>query len=139
MYDMLNFKYYAGLATNTYWKVKSFSNVVYMDPFDEYRMAVEKYWLEMASKVNTMIVDYINMVDFGQDIFRCCDHPAIVCVDGIVLSVKNDRIKRQGLTKPWLLDGELKTRFSDRKYRNLITFKKEDREILRSYIREGLK
>jgi hypothetical protein len=137
-YEMLQFKYQGGVPTATYWKCKVKTTVLPFDDTDDEMEGEERYWNNMARRMNQMLVAFLELVDYGETLFKCCENPRIICVDGIVLSVENRHIKELNMQKPWQSEGECRVRFSQRVDRNLITFKEADRSIISSFIKEGM-
>ena len=88
-------------------------------------------------KINEMMIHYLELIDYPEDSFYCCENPKVLCIDGIVLSVENDELKSNVEPEPFINRDTLKTRFSSRNYRQIVQFDYlEDRDIIRSFCGE---
>ncbi|KAI8892601.1 hypothetical protein BC833DRAFT_569954, partial [Globomyces pollinis-pini] len=138
--EMLEFKVNGGTPTFTYWKSKV-DTYLMMFSKSEFiqKEQTRKELMNMAGKVNRVIVNYLKLVEFPESIFQCCVTPNIVCIDGTVLSIEQRKIKGQELKQPW--HGKsvpLNTRFSTRKERNVISISSQFIDAFRDFTRDGI-
>jgi hypothetical protein len=136
--ELLQLKVHGGTATQTYWKTKvEIQRMVYpvIDPTAD---NLRQMWLNMGGKLTQCMSHYISLVDLPQRAFQCCEIPKVVCVDGIVLSTKQQCIVDQKLTEPYRNSQALRNRFNSRADRNVLNLSKDDSDILKSFIREGV-
>ncbi|KAI8893110.1 hypothetical protein BC833DRAFT_569508 [Globomyces pollinis-pini] len=138
--EMLEFKVNGGTPTYTYWKSKVDTYfMIFSKQKYEKAMSRRKKLLNMAGKVNRVIVQYLKMIDWPEKMFKCCEHPKVVCIDGTVLSILNRKIKAQNLKQPWhCRHPHLDKRFSDRRDRNIINISGDNLGVFKSFIREGI-
>ena len=64
----------------------------------------------LSGKVNRYFCLFLNLLDIPTSSFHCCKDPDIITLDGIVLSIGSDKIRKQNLQYPWVI-GECKTRY----------------------------
>ena len=136
-YELLELKINSGLATSAWWKAKVAVHLMCYRK-SELLQDYETKLHNLAGKINSMMIQFIKLIDYNPQIFQCCSNPKIVCVDGIVLSIRNDRLKAQNLKTPRIKPNSLNRRFSTRPNRQLVNFTKNEKEIMREYRRIGL-
>lgn len=89
--------------------------------------------------MNEMMTQFLRLITYPPNMFQCCRNPKVVCVDGIVLSVENEKILNRRFNKPWINEEEvLSTRFSTRPQRQIIVLKKEEKRILKLFLDAGI-
>ena len=133
-------KTHSGIPTQSWWKAK-----VEVACFGLEGTDVKRYrdkWTNMHSVVNLVLTEFIMLIDFPEPLFRCCQHPEVICVDGIVLSIENRRIKERNFSTPWREDAPTRNRASTRSDRNVWDLKQsirwKPRELLRQFaLRNG--
>ncbi|KAJ2991083.1 hypothetical protein HDV02_003992 [Globomyces sp. JEL0801] len=137
--EMLEFKINGGTPTFTYWKSKVDTYLMLFSK-SEYliKQAKRKELMNMAGKVNRVLVNYLKLIQFPENIFQCCQTPNIICIDGTVLSIEQRKIKGQELNQPWHnKETPLNTRFTSRKDRNVINIPSHCVDDFREFIRTG--
>jgi hypothetical protein len=131
--DLLEFKSLSGTPTYSYWQARC--NTMLKSWTSEETIYFKKKWMSMAGRVNGIMTPFFSLVDYPANHFQCCKDPEVVCIDGIVLSVESRRINTQ---TPWIDDSGLRARFSTKEDRYTIMLNPKQKEILKSYIREGV-
>lgn len=134
--ELLDFKVNGGTATHTYWKSKVDSFLCHRKN-DEEVMAIRSTWMNMSGKVNSIMTEYLKLIDYPENFFQCCLNPKVLCTDGIVLSVESKRIQNRGLVEPWRDFTARNQRFRKRRERDVITFDKNDKAIWKMFISNG--
>ena len=131
--DLLEFNSLSGTPTYSYWQARC--NTMLKSWTSSETIVFKKKWMSMAGRVNGIMTAFLSLVDYPLKHFQCCKDPDVVCIDGIVLSVESRRINT---TSPWLEDSGLRARFSTKEDRYIIMLNPKQKEILKSYIREGV-
>ncbi|KAJ2990132.1 hypothetical protein HDV02_004605 [Globomyces sp. JEL0801] len=132
---MLETKCNDGTPTHSIWSntINSFFKAFLPDPTKE---KVRREYLNYAGRINAILREFLKMIDYPvENTFKCCEDPEVVCIDGIVLSVENRKIKGQNLVEPWH-DTSFKTkeRFNYRnKDRAIIHFNKDTKEMFKKF------
>jgi hypothetical protein len=137
--DMLQLKIHSGLPTKAYWASK-LAVLQLSQHEDPLWPVLKKEWLGIGGKLNEMMVAFIRLIVFEPTMFQCCASPQAICIDGIVLSVDNQRIASRKLKEPWIKESNLTgvNRFSTRSDRQLITLTQEEKEMIKEYILIGI-
>lgn len=131
--DLLEFKAISGTPTYSYWLARC--NTL-LKPFTSAESVnFKKKWMSIAGRVNGIMTAYLALVDYPSDHFQCCEHPEVVCIDGIVLSVESRRIQN---STPWVDPIPIKGRFKKKDDRYIIVLKQEQKDLLKVFIRSGL-
>ena len=137
-YELLQFKLNAGVPTSAWWRSKVNITMMFFPDSELKRLEIKKF-MNMAGKINAMMIQFIKLIDYTPKIFQCCQNPEIVCVDGMVLSIRSDRLDSQNLKTPWVhADNSFNQRFTTRPDRSLMSFTKDEKELLRQYRKIGL-
>jgi hypothetical protein len=68
-----------------------------------------KYFRNMTGKINRYFCQFLELLQNPFDLGSCCEHPEIVTLDGIVLSIESAKIRKRNLQTPWVC-GESKKR-----------------------------
>lgn len=133
-----------GLATSAWWKTKVEQTIDNWIAFDMCTTSEIHYTRKrinaLASKLTSFLGEYLmKLVDIPTDLFTCCQNPSIISMDGIVLSVEQDRIRRANLSSPWLSEQTSRHRATTRVGRNIIrTTSKFDRDLLGAFATTGI-
>ena len=132
-YELLKMKVHGGFATYSYWKTKVELNLMCFKMHPDVQ-EIKNTWMNMSGRLHRMLVRFVQLIDYPSNIMQCCKNPGVICIDGIVLSIKSDKLKNQNLSQPWIHSEPQKARFSTRKYRSLLyIYKKEDKDILQAF------
>lgn len=83
-------------------------------------------------QLHVAFCEAIQLFLYDKNKFHCCASPRVIQMDGVVLSVKSE--KMPNLEAPWV-NKEIINRVSTRKKRQLDQLSKEDSEIIKSIIR----
>ena len=130
--DLLEFKSLSGTPTYSYWQAKC--NTMLKSWTKESTLSFKKKWMSMAGRVNGIMTAFLTLVDYPSTHFQCCEHPEVVCIDGIVLSVESRRINT---TTPWYDEAGLRGRFTKKEDRQIATLNSRQKEVLKTFIRTG--
>jgi CxC4 like cysteine cluster associated with KDZ transposases len=88
-------------------------------------------------QISTAIAGTAEMLNLAS-LYKCCDHPQTVSMDGIVLSTM--RIAMPKFTKPWRMEGVERSRASHRSERQLPKLSEAERRVVGEVLqsREGI-
>jgi hypothetical protein len=140
MYELLYFKAYNGLPTYTFWKTKIdlyvLSDNIHLPVVERYRWKKRKE--NYAGLVNQIFVSFCKLLDIPNDLFKCCDEPEMINIDGIVLSIETSRVKQQALNDPFIIIQQEIRRGSSRAQRSVYDYNESDRQLLHKYVASGL-
>jgi len=128
-YEELIGKFNNGVPTHSWWSGILESNISVLDPNDLKRKRLQRL-ISIAGSINEMQTQILRGMVYPDESFQCCKNPEVICLDGIVCSVKTERITRKNLVTPWLLPNNVKTRASYRKDRNCINLPEGQNDLL---------
>lgn len=141
--EMLELKLNSGTPTHSWWKAKVDCQLAEMDSNDPRKSALRQLWMGLTGRLTTFMSEYLKLVDYPMDLFKCCEVPEIISTDGgyrfltvgIVLSIETWRIEEANLQAPWKSkEPPLSQRASTRTSRSVIPFKNnEDRKQMYEY------
>jgi hypothetical protein len=132
--ELLQAKVNSGLATTAFWR----SKVETMEMFMEIEHALIKKFLNMKGRLNAAMTGFLKLTDIPMNLFKCCENPSAICIDGIVMSVENKRIADAAFIKPWIHNNTSKARFSTRKWRSVLSLDQNKKKLARKFVHEGL-
>ena len=130
--DLLEFKAISGTPTYSYWHARC--NTMLKPWSRQETIQMKRKWMNIAGRLNGVMTAFLSLVVYPTSQFQCCKDPAVVCIDGIVLSVESRRIN---LKTPWLDPRPLRTRFNLKEDRSIVTLTKEQKEHVKGFIRDG--
>ena len=135
-YELMRMKINGGFPTSAFWKTKIEINLMCYNDHPAVNQ-LRKSWSNLSGRIHSMLTQFLQLIDYDKKIFQCCENPAVLCIDGIVLSTNNDEIQAQNLTQPWLnQQAILRERFSLRKERELISFTDSQKLIMADFIKK---
>jgi hypothetical protein len=140
--EMMLLKLDGGLATTAWWKNKVEQSIetwiisgLILDV-----ESTRKRFATLAYKLTSFLGEYLmKLVDIPAQLFSCCSNPSIISMDGIVLSVEQDRIQQANLASPWLNGRSSRHRATTRSLRNVVqNASKHDRNLLLAFSTTGI-
>lgn len=93
--------------------------------------------MNLSGIISEAFTHFLQLLEFPQTLFKCCDTPHAICLDGIVLSIGTQRIAEKKLKRPWI-KGDSKQRATTRKCRAVLPTTKVDRDLFQTFVREGI-
>ena len=60
------------------------------------------HWNCLSGAVHGYFCQFLELLEQPEELYSCCENPEIVCLDGLVMSIENARIREQKLSSPWL-------------------------------------
>jgi hypothetical protein len=142
--ELMQLKLDGGLATTAWWKNKVQQTIeawISAKLCDERRVEeTRKRFTALANKLTSFLGEYLmKLVEIPTQLFACCSNPDIISMDGIVLSVEQNRIQSAKLSSPWLNNQTSRHRATTRPQRNIIqTTSKADRNLLAAFTKSGI-
>lgn len=151
--DLLEAKVNSGIPTNAWWKnrvewaikCKRFADPGFEDSvvfswedLQVMRSKCRDRWMAQSGHMNQMLIEFCRLITLEPNLFKCCENPDMICVDGIVISIETRRIFASQLKHPWLLGPGKAKRATDRPLRHIWNGDKEDRTSMLIYAHTGV-
>jgi hypothetical protein len=136
-YELLSYKSSFGLPTFSFWrnKVEFYSLFESFDtPFERQNWKKKKE--NYAGLINQVFVEFCKLLNIPTALFKCCENPEVVNIDGIVTSIETKHIKNRTLEEPSFITASRRstTRFE----RNILDLTDAQRLELNEYLTTGL-
>lgn len=142
--ELMQLKLDGGLATSAWWKSKTEQSLEVWLAKGRCEAAgvadLRKRFNALSSKLTSFLGEYLmKLVNIPANLFACCENPSIISMDGIVLSVEQNRIRNANLSSPWLMEQSSRHRATTRLQRNILqTTLKYVRDLIYAFATNGI-
>lgn len=82
-YKLRAMKVSSGLPTNAWWKERIEMNLLSFDLGDPKREKFRKLWTGVGFKITSFLREFIRILKYPVNHFRCCSSPKIISADGL--------------------------------------------------------
>ena len=133
-YNLYDLKVASGIATYAWWKCYVEFVCKLIENLD-YAGKTRRVLGRMHSEVHQYFCQFMGLIQKPDSLYRCCDNPEYITLDGIVISVETKRIQAQKLQTPWVRinpeDMFGKFKLVGRKARAVIHLHKDKLELVK--------
>jgi len=60
------------------------------------------HWTALSGTIHGYFCQFLELLEQPEHLYSCCLNPEIVCLDGLVMSIENAKIREQKLSTPWI-------------------------------------
>lgn len=84
LYKLREMKVISGLPTNAWWKERIGMNLLSFSLDDPRREKFRKLWTGVGSRITAFLREFIFLLKYPDNHFRCCANPEVICADGLL-------------------------------------------------------